>query len=396
MINANAINREFLQSVIKGNWQQRVNFEAVLCDACLPRVEQSASSFWHRLVLRFQCFFFFLVFANLTFWCACEEVCTLFVTLMTPHPKHRLNCGSFEFYLLERDAFMERFVGREAVALKRVKRILHDYPALALQDEKLLELHCFLKSRKRACTVPLSIPDVGFDVDRWLEQDMHNDFRFNRDQAELLARFLFPSSEKQSTPNRHSFHRVEGTCILLRVLMSPARLCDHRVIFGRSISAISEIANYVAGMLSEKAWRVFHHIDEETLGSQEFVEGIRSVTGMETRISYLVDGKLWDTCDFSNALGVLYNGDKKRDGIKSMHLVGPDGICYFMHGPFYGERHDSGCFSISGKSIQACSWVRESLARRASAKKPKTTGEKKEKWLKTSGAALRGIVSTTA
>lgn len=84
---------------------------------------------------------------------------------MTPHPKHRLNRGSFEFYLLERDAFMERFVGREAVALKRVKRILHDYPALALQDEKLLEFYCFLKSRKRACTVPLSIPDVGFDVD---------------------------------------------------------------------------------------------------------------------------------------------------------------------------------------------------------------------------------------
>jgi hypothetical protein len=86
------------------------------------------------------------------------------------------------------------------------------------------------------------------------------------------------------------------------------------------------------------------------LSSPEFVEAFEKVIGFETHIAYLVDCKLWETCDFDASVGVLYNGDKKRDGVKSIHLVGPDGLCYFMTGPYYGARHDSGCYAEAGLS----------------------------------------------
>lgn len=244
---------------------------------------------------------------------------------------------------------MIRFKGREAVVLKGLKRLVRDFPHVVAESEDLLELYCFLEARKRACTIPLSIPHIRFDPNTWQEQDFINDFRFDRASVELIALFLFGSlEEKQRTYDRDKFTPVEGTCLALRVLMSGARLADHARIFGRSTSGISKIANHVLALLASKVQRIFLHIDENALSSVDFLEAFERVIGFETRITYLVDCKLWETCDFDAALGSLYNGDKKRDGLKSIHLIGPDGMCYFMAGPYHGARHDSGCFGEAG------------------------------------------------
>jgi hypothetical protein len=62
------------------------------------------------------------------------------------------------------------------------------------------------------------------------------------------------------------------------------------------------------------------------------------------------------------APGTIYNGDKKRDGVKTIHLIGPDGNCLFARGLFIGPKHDASCFREAGLHVSTWTiWASHSV-----------------------------------
>ena len=237
------------------------------------------------------------------------------------------------------------------------KRLRNVDPEAFWDDDDAVELELLARARKRASVIRIEPGASKFDFQSASEDRLKFLFRFDREGLLNLANFVFGElvgNRKLYTKYDDAFLPIEGLCIALRVLVSGGRLGDLCETFGRSISGLSRIATEVIDLLAQKAKAVLGVFDMQRLSSQAFVEAIESVVGFETRVAFILDCKLWETAEFGAARGLLYNGDKKRDGFKTVNIVAPDGNCYFMAGPYIGSQHDSSC--ATDAEIPAKTW----------------------------------------
>ena len=195
------------------------------------------------------------------------------------------------------------------------------------------------------------IPDLRFHPDNLgtaatLGLQAEHLFRFSTDQLFLLVNALrLPNVLR--TPQRDSFHSIEGLCIMLRRLVFPTRYMDLVQLFGRSRAALSRINRYMMAWLYMR----WHHLSEFDSARVLPVADLWSNAVAEKapdayeHVMMFLDGHLQFTCrpcpaperrppgltadDFQRAQYCYY---KHHHGFKCHALISPSGMCVHYYG----------------------------------------------------------------
>jgi hypothetical protein len=165
----------------------------------------------------------------------------------------------------------------------------------------------------------------------------------------FLAIFFFGSAEGNFvTHERDKVPLLETMCIVLRIMSSRKNLSEHRIVF-RSVSALSRIFNGFCCYALSSVRLLLGSVNINTIPWEAWQDAFDEITQLPgSQIAYLLDGKLWETTELDALPGALYSGEKKRDGIKTLNMVGPDGMCFLVAGPFVGSMHDARCYRNAG------------------------------------------------
>ncbi|KAF0729938.1 hypothetical protein Ae201684P_014315 [Aphanomyces euteiches] len=167
-------------------------------------------------------------------------------------------------------------------------------------------------------------------------------FRFNRmDIMRLIHCFGLP--DIVLTPERTRCSSVEAVCILLRRLAVADRWIDIIDLFGRSISAMSNIFLFTIDHLHARFKRILY-LDHDRVAQrlQTFCDAIKCKGAEIDNVWAFIDGTV-RACSRplnSAAQRSVYNGHKRKHSLKFQTLVTPDGIIVHVFGPVEGRRHD--------------------------------------------------------
>ena len=185
-----------------------------------------------------------------------------------------------------------------------------------------------------------AIPNIMFNINRYLEQECLEMFRFNAADIGSILNFLKLDPD-QITENRNRFSTFEGICLLLHRLAYPSRWRDLVAMYGRSEASLSQIFHHMVQVILSKITTILY-LDKNRLlpRLQEFAEAIENAGSPIGSIFGFIDGTVRPISQPTRHQRSVYNGHKRCHAIKFQSVVTPDGLISHLWGPLEGRRHD--------------------------------------------------------
>ena len=128
-------------------------------------------------------------------------------------------------------------------------------------------------------------------------------------------------------------NKIEALCVLLKRLSYPCRFSDMVPFFGRNLTEVCLIFNYVLDILQPDKLALYCNVIHQKTASLQ--NCCRFDDGKILRIS----------CPKVNQ-NIVYNGHKRGHGIKFQSLS--NGLIGNLNGSYMGKRHDSIMLHESG------------------------------------------------
>lgn len=182
-----------------------------------------------------------------------------------------------------------------------------------------------------------------FDLSSWDDTECKTELRFSKkDLPDLLDVLDIPDKIICSQGNTCS--GMEGLYILLKRLAYPCRYTDFVHRFGRNPTALCLIFNEVLDLVYENH---HHRLDEwnhellQPQQMQEYAAAIHAKGAPLTHCFGFIDGTLRPTSRPKVGQRLVYNGHKRKHGLKFQSVVIPNGMIASLHGPYEGRKHDS-------------------------------------------------------
>ena len=186
------------------------------------------------------------------------------------------------------------------------------------------------------------------DIQKLEDEQCQLFFRFKYDEL-LRLKDALHIQDTMRAPNGTKWSGLEGLCVLLRRLSYPNRLRDLEVFFGRGVTDLGIIANFIClqichqfdRLLSDFAnqpWFTAERLARYCAGIAEKCD-IEGVEGLQ--LWGFIDGTVRRCCRPIRHQNLLYNGYKKVHCLKFQTVVTPDGMIASLFGPMEGKRHDA-------------------------------------------------------
>ena len=185
-----------------------------------------------------------------------------------------------------------------------------------------------------------------FDIDNFSNSQYCNLFRFKKDDMLDLSELLCLPSYTSHTDL--SWTPLEGTAMLLRRLSYPGRLADLAPYFGHSPSECSLMFN---SMLADVHHRHLHHmsvLNQPWMDHERYAAVIHNKGAPVSNVFGFINGMLRHICRPIRGQREMFSGHKRRHGLKSQHVMLPNGIVAHSFGPYPGSRHDAAMYGVSG------------------------------------------------
>ncbi|ETO62230.1 hypothetical protein F444_19839 [Phytophthora nicotianae P1976] len=267
--------------------------------------------------------------------------------------------GEAAAYALDSD--MKWFVRTAVRGVPRHHRSAYMYQRLLQTREtgNTLEAAVFF-SELATMAKPVPTRRVPFNFNSVSEDESLIRFRFSR--AELVMLIELMGLTENITRERTKASAIEALYILLYRLAAPVRGTELQDYFGRSESGISNIFLHTLNFLDVKYKKLLAfggHIAATRLCV--YSNAIFEAGSPYTNIWSFIDGTVRGICrpqPRKNGTGKMltqqsvYNGHKRKHGLKFQTLVAPDGLIIHLFGPFPGRNHDIKMFAKSGLADQ--------------------------------------------
>lgn len=184
-----------------------------------------------------------------------------------------------------------------------------------------------------------------FNLDVLSENECKLNFRFEKNDILRLVEALRIPNEF-ITDSQHKVSGQEGLCILLRRLSYPNRLIDLEPFFGRSMTALSKIIDFMIGHIYENFGHLLSNLQNlPWLNLQRFRMYANAVHDKGSPINNcwaFIDGTTRGICRPSENQEAYYSGHKRHHCIKYQAVTCPDGIMVSLKGGYEGRKHDAG------------------------------------------------------
>ena len=193
------------------------------------------------------------------------------------------------------------------------------------------------------------IRGITFNLNAFSSEQALSLFRFRPKHIGRLATLL--QVDTSFPVSRHSVDRVECLCIVLRRLSSPSRWSDLEELFGRSGSALSQIFYATIELLVVKwgsllsEWRVEFMRERAGLYSSRIAE---AGAFLDKCVGFVDGTALFVSRPGGGLKRVCYSGHKRRHAVKFLNVLTPDGLFFYLFGPWEGRRHDMTLYHKSG------------------------------------------------
>jgi nuclease HARBI1 len=171
------------------------------------------------------------------------------------------------------------------------------------------------------------------------------------DQALLQFRFTIPELQELCvllqlphiwrSLGGHTCPALEGLCIMLRRLASGCRLYDIGVLFGKSVSFVSEITATVLFYIHERYGRTLdlaNSVNATSLG--QFTQAISNAGAPLTNCWGFLDATVRRCARPKKRQAFFYSGHKHTHGLKFQGIMVPSGLIAHLWGPIPARRHD--------------------------------------------------------
>lgn len=189
-----------------------------------------------------------------------------------------------------------------------------------------------------------------WSLDDWADSNTWDNTRFTKPQIHELVQLLRLDEVEYNaglTP-----HPVMACCVLLRRLAFSCRWCDLQESFGRSSGWLSTVFTCVIQHLNE----TFGYL----LDWHPYLRSYRRLYGFANAVEKRCHARIWGFLDghFEQMARPLdrqqdvYSGHSKAHGLKYQGAVAPDGVVYFLEGPFEGKKNDWAMWSESRAIIR--------------------------------------------
>jgi hypothetical protein len=167
----------------------------------------------------------------------------------------------------------------------------------------------------------------------------------------------WPEGKRATSRNRYAVTPMLACCVVLRRLATPARWSDLEHLFGKHAPQLSEIFwEALEMLLYSRGHLITGDLSKAHLeaNASKYAAAISSKEPAMSGCVGFIDGTVIAVSrPTDNSLqAVVYNGHKRRHGLKFQALVTPDGLILHAAGPLEGRRHDWTMFRLSGLDEQ--------------------------------------------
>lgn len=229
---------------------------------------------------------------------------------------------------------MARYSGlkaaRDTLCLAYDQNIIDEYEFVLLYDaNKSREIFPYWKYEQ-------------FDFSFWSNTECKTELRFEKNDVYILLHLL-------GIPNKivccqgNTCSGIEALCILLKRLAYPCRYTDIVYRFGRNPTAMSLIFNEVLDIIYDNNHHRLDQWNHTILGPQQIQEYANAVHAKGAPLKNcfgFIDGTLREISRPKYHQRLVYNGHKRRHGLKFQSVVVPNGIIANLQGPYEGRKHD--------------------------------------------------------
>ena len=227
---------------------------------------------------------------------------------------------------------------------------IEDLATVMITEPNLLSLEeicMLLLSDCENVEVPTHTHYKRLDLDNLSSEEFKNYFRFAKEDIERLAVCLH-IKDKYKSCSRLRWDGIEGLCILLRLLSYPNQLQDLVPLFGRHVTELSVIANYMLNKIYEKFHATLLKIDHDWMDKELYANAVYAKGAALSNVWAFLDGTQGRVCRPKKGQEAIFNGHKRQHSLKYQSLILPNGIIAHFYGPVEGRRHDSGVYFESG------------------------------------------------
>lgn len=189
-----------------------------------------------------------------------------------------------------------------------------------------------------------------FNLDNFTEEEIRQNFRFNRADIELLANG-FGLPERIITGTGNNVNRICAMCMVLRRLAYPNRLSDISSMFGLSPQSMSQIINTTISLVLEHRGHLIENLNNLGWLDQNkmryYSQAISNKGAAINRCWAFLDGTKREISRPIINQQEYYSGHSRTHCLKYQSLLTPDGMVVSLKGAWPGRRHDAGMFRES-------------------------------------------------
>lgn len=189
----------------------------------------------------------------------------------------------------------------------------------------------------------------SFEFDEWEDAECFTDLRFaKKDIPDLLLALDIP--DKITCSQGTTCTGLEGLCIVLKRFAYPCRYTDMVTRFGKNPTELCLIFNEVIDIIYANHHHRLQDWNQPLLSHQKlqvYAHAINQRGAPLTNCFGFVDGTLRAICRPIKDQRLVYNGHKRKHGLKFQSIVTPNGIIANLTGPYLGRRHDSSMLNES-------------------------------------------------
>ena len=217
-----------------------------------------------------------------------------------------------------------------------------------VSDEELAFLYDINTSKNR--DIEYQICNV-FNLHKISEDDCVEKFRFQKnDIPRLVTALQLPDAIQCGMYSDLRASWVEALYVILKRLAFPSRYSDMVPRFVRPVPQLSMICNKTLHWL-DSIWGLkltdSNHQWLTPLNFMSFANSNYLKSAALDNIWGLVDSTLRDIAHPVQNQWVIYNGHKRKHGLKYQSITTPNDIIAYLLGPFEGRSHDSNMLVMS-------------------------------------------------
>lgn len=227
--------------------------------------------------------------------------------------------------------------------------LLYGFSDNLITAEEFILLYDINKSKNRDFEYRLY---DNFNLQNISDDDCHSEFRFGKNDIIRLRNTLqLPLELQCSLYNNLRVDSVEALCILLRRLAYPCRYSDIIPRFARPVPQLCMIFNEMVEMIDSRWGFLLQDLNQPWLNSHNlrvFANAVHRKGAALDNVWGFIDGTVRGISRPSRNQRIVYNGHKRKHGLKYQSVSTPNGLVANLFGPVEGKRHDSSMLVLSG------------------------------------------------